>query len=73
MPVVKAIVLEQIGRKIFVLTEKGEFKTFSHRPSIEPGEMVSKLEYLTIFIYLVLGVMLFGVAAAMFKFLLGAL
>ncbi|NLV16077.1 MAG: hypothetical protein GXY50_02540 [Syntrophomonadaceae bacterium] len=71
MPTIKGIVLQQIGQRIYVLTEKGEFKNYYHPRSEEVGAMVVKWEYGTILSYLLWGMGLFVLAAAMFTFLMG--
>ncbi|NLB17528.1 MAG: anti-sigma factor domain-containing protein [Syntrophomonadaceae bacterium] len=71
MPAIKGIVLQQIGQRIYVLTEKGEFKTYNHTRPVEIGAMVVKWEYGTIFAYFLWGLGLFVLAAAIFTFLMG--
>ncbi len=72
MPTIKALVLEKVGQRITVLTEKGEFKKYYHSQDVEVGEMVVKWQLLTIAIYIILGLVLFALAVFMFNILLGS-
>lgn len=67
---VKGVVLQQNGRRIKVLTENGEFKSYLHRGKVQTGQEVVKREYGDLAVYAITGLLLFALTVPIFYFLL---
>ncbi|MGI6550242.1 MAG: anti-sigma factor domain-containing protein [Syntrophomonadales bacterium] len=67
---VKGIVLQQTGHRITVFTENGEFKSYSHRGKVQPGQEIYKRDYGELVVYGITTLLLFALAVSVFYILL---
>lgn len=71
MSVVKGVVLETEGRRVKILTNEGEFRSYKQKKPPEVGEEIEKLEIGEYVIYTILAALIFALVVYGFKFLTG--